>query len=61
VLKNNAALAFKEIVAANGISNMNQQIESGESRRTPPAEGVAPPTPAPTSSPAPSPEPAPEP
>ena len=60
VLKNNAALAFKEIVAANGVSNMNQQtIESGDSRRTPPAEGSAPPPSAPT--PPPSPEPAPGP
>jgi hypothetical protein len=58
VLKNNAALAFKEIVAANGVSNMNP-TESGDSRRTPPAEGSAPPPSAPT--PPPSPEPAAEP
>jgi cyclase len=59
VLKNNAALAFREIVAANGLSNSSQlPIESGEPRRTPPGEGVAPPA---SSSPPPSPEPAPAP
>jgi cyclase len=60
VVKNNATLAYKEIVTANGLSYLAQpSIDYSDGpQRTPPAEGVAPPTPAPT---APSPEPAVEP
>jgi glyoxylase-like metal-dependent hydrolase (beta-lactamase superfamily II) len=60
VVKNNATLAYKEIVTVNGLSYLAQpSIDYGAGpQRTPPAEGVAPPTPAPT---APSPEPAAEP
>ena len=59
VVKNNATLAYKEIVTANGLS-YGAAVDRlrRHPQRTPPAEGVAPPTAAPT---APSPEPAPEP
>ena len=57
VVRNNATLAYKEIVIVNGLSYLSQpSIDYGDTPRpTLPAEGVAP-TPAPTA-----PEPAPEP